>query len=1234
MGNNCRYRVGIDVGLYSVGLSALEIDDSSDNPYEAMPLDFLSIMSVIHDGAIDPSAHKSADSRKAVSGVARRTRRLFKMRRKRYAELDSLLQKYGYPIVQASEMVSNMHGEDPFLPWRARISLVEGFIENEAKRKLSLAIAMRHIARHRGWRNPYSSIGSLVELAPSASSFYTEFFLKIQKWFLQNGFELYPGVTAQTDANGNLVFEGIPEWSKEATGGTRPTIAKLIEPLLVTPPKYRFRRTPAEGSSAEQSIHIGKLHQSDNCYELLKIFEMQRVQMEEQQAFIEAIFHQTNPKDTGAALGLVAKDDLQPSKVRAPRASLAFQRFRILTTLANLRVKDGCAKRPLSDEERHLLFDFLTSWDASRLGPKLSWHDVADTIGVERCDLSGVGGQTADGSPISSKQPPYLNTEYAVLSCTKTNEQLKPLETWWQTADLLSKEFLIELLGNVGVSETSLSEKERAARAQAEEVFADLGSAGEEALSSLDKIRLSSGRAAYSIDTLERLNNRMINEGLDLFEARKKEFGVENDWRPSPNPLGTPTGNPAVDRTIKIVSRWLKACEREWGKPETTIVEHVRDGFRSMKQKREDQADMDKRYKANNAVRNEIIAALGEKPGSGSVGEEAIRHSEIRRWQAIQRQNGCCVYCGTSIDYYNSQMDHIVPRKGIGSSNELSNLVAVCADCNCSKNNTLFSTWADSARVKDATDRVSLWNRDSYFSSDKQFRAFKNDVIARLKQKEEDDPIDARSIESVAWMARELREQIAGHFGYEGVVSSVTDGNNPFALQRVQVFKGWITAEARKASGLEKGLPWIGSRSEKTRLDRRHHAVDAAVIAMMRPGVAKTLIERDALRREARDVGRRSESGSGGDWRTYQGSDEEESSLYCFWRDEQMQRLKELLAKYMEDDRIVVTSPLRLRLGVGRAHQDTVSSLLERKVGDALSAAAIDKAATPALWIALTRQPDYDEVAGLPASDSRCIRVHDRWLNSSDTIHFMAKDEDLDQTKDAVYIPARNGYVAAGDSIHHVRLYRVPKQNSKGKQTGWQYASLRVFQVDLVKHRQCDLFEVDLPQQSISVRSAVPVLRSSLKMGTAEYLGWIVVGDEFLVDPETALFSPNGTKKMNKFMRAFPGTRQFVVTGFNTNSKLTLAPRLLASEGLPTINWEDNEASIKDAVGRTYGRQDWGKDDVDAINSVIEKGCPLSVNEVLGTHPTIVRRNALGVERWKSDNNMPVSWRVLPHPPL
>lgn len=61
-----RYRIGIDVGLNSVGLAAVEVSD------ENSPVRLLNAQSVIHDGGVDPQKNKEAITRKNMSGVARR----------------------------------------------------------------------------------------------------------------------------------------------------------------------------------------------------------------------------------------------------------------------------------------------------------------------------------------------------------------------------------------------------------------------------------------------------------------------------------------------------------------------------------------------------------------------------------------------------------------------------------------------------------------------------------------------------------------------------------------------------------------------------------------------------------------------------------------------------------------------------------------------------------------------------------------------------------------------------------------------------------------------------------------------------------------------------------------------------------------------------------------------------------------------------------------------------------
>ncbi len=753
----------------------------------------------------------------------------------------------------------------------------------------------------------------------------------------------------------------------------------------------------------------------------------------------------------------------------------------------------------------------------------------------------------------------------------------------------------------------------------------------DDALQALDKISLQSGRAAYSVYSLNRLNRRMHDEGLNLHDARKKEFGVDDSWKPAPNPLGTPTGNPAVDRTISIASRWIQACEKRWGKPETVAIEHVREGFSSPKKARKDQQEADKRYRANASLREQVVSAMSEPGDDGVRGPESVRFAEIRRLQAVQRQNNKCIYCGKEITFYTAQMDHIVPRKGPGCSNDLANLVAACADCNAKKNNTLFYRWASEEKRNEVLSRIDTWIEDGYMS-DKQYI---KDVKSRLLQKEEDEPLDVRSIESVAWMARELREQIEGHFHYRQVTFDHVGGNDEFGLQRVTVYRGSVTAAARRASGLENALPWIGGTGGKTRLDRRHHAVDAAVIALMRPGVGKVLIEREALRREQIDsnIAKEEQGRLYGKrfWRNYEGTGKE-NELYLHWRDCQMDALKNLLCKGMEHDRIVVTNYKRLRLGNSRAHEDTVFPLIKRKVGDALSPINIDKAETPALWKALTSHPDFDPEHGLPKDDNRRIRVRGKTLSAQDEIGFMARSEsEFDVVKDAVYAPVRGGFAAIGNSIHHARFYRIPKTNAKGNITGYQFAYLRVFQFDLLKHRKENLFEVDLPPQSISRRSAHPKLRAALDQNTAEYLGWAVVGDEMEIDQAHPYFSPDGKSAINLFMKAFPATKRFKIIGFPMRDQIKLEPLEMSSEGLAEIN--NAGASV---AAKVYGGHQWNDKDTKSINTVLGIGGSYhpSVDLLLNTLPRIIRRNTLGEIRWKSSNNMPTSWSVPPHPEI
>lgn len=1167
-----RYRVGIDVGLKSTGLSAIEIDDSDDNPYGAIPMRLLSIMSVIHDGGVDPDKAKSGDSRKSCSGMARRARKLRKRQVERLRELDNELEQCGFDCKRAESVIDLIAPNDPYYSWKIRALAAADYLDNDAEREAALVVSIRSIARHRGWRNPYSSVNVLQQLSEKPSSFYIEFVDRLVEKHL------------------------IDLQASDVTTTNRLTPAQLVVEAGLLRTEYSFR-----GVGSDSSIHIplGKLHQSDYYHELIKIFRTQRVCAGIQTRILDCVFYQVNPVNVGAASKMIAKDALT-GKIRASKASPTFQQYRILTTICNLSIRSRGTKVPLSTEQRKNIYDYLSSTEAAQT--QTSWHDVAEKLSIDRNHLAGVGGLTEDGDPISAKMPPTMDTERLLLEAVKKHGELASIIDWWHTTSDDEREMFVELASNAGIDRESLDERDARALSNVDRMLSQLP---EEVIQRLEEVELPSGRVAYSVDTMRRLNARMLNEGLNLQDARKKEFGVDSDWQPTANPLGTPTGNPAADRTIRIVSRWLKTCVDKWGVPETVNIEHVREGFTSPKLARRFESDANKRYKKNQQTRDTVSREIKEDIKS-------VSRSDIRRWQALQRQNCQCAYCGRPIDFYTSQMDHIVPRKGPGSTNDRENLVAVCAECNKSKSNIPFARWADKHQLEETIGRVRHWNIDSTFPNRKAFEEYKKDVIDRLQKTEADDPIDARSIESVAWMARELAAQIKGYL-HECEATKVAGTKND---SPVHVYRGWITAEARRASGLEGRLPWIGDRSGKTRLDRRHHAIDASVIAMLRPAVVQVLAERDSMHRAFEDSNDIKSQG----WKDYCG-DGTFYNAYINWRDRQMQALCMLLTRAMNQDQIIVTSPLRLEHSRGKVHEDTIRKCVSQRLGDKMSAAAIDKVASPAIWTALTRLSDYDNKNGLAEDPNRSIQIHGKVLGPDSPIRFMCENLcDLSKEKDAIPTPVRNGFAGAGIAIHHARIYRIKKRHA------YQYVMMRVAAIDLTKCHG-DLFTYQLPMSSVSFRFADHKFKQAFLDGTAEYVGWLVVNDEIAINPTSDLFSTEGTQAIHKFMTAFPTTRRFKVTGFPQKTKIKLEALQLASEGLPNLD-EYKEPLRTQLILRTYGSSDLTDADIKAIGKAFgnDSGLLLSVDKLFNSGVDVVRRSVLGYPRWNSHSGLPNSW--------
>lgn len=1094
--DDLRYRVGIDVGLKSIGFCAVEVDENDQ------PLRLLNSMVFVHDAGVDPNENKAAKSRKLTAGVARRTQRRTAQNKRRLAELDRVLtEKLHWPLPNLEDF------EDPYEPWRTRAELVEHYIKDDAERAEALAIAIRHIARHRGWRNPYLSVDSL--LTPQEPS------------------EFLRGLNERvTQALGR-------EFPADATSG------QLIC-AYIDSPKY----AETQGIRGDAGILSGKLHQFDNVGEIRKICEVQRLDHDVFKLLVRKVFFARSPR--GSAAGLVGHDQIpgQGKYIRAEKAHPDFQLFRMVAVLTNLRIRQGKAERCLTPDELRGLVDYILE---VQLKQQVTWADLADNLGIERADLRGTARASFDGSPALRFPPTDVTAEKIMAS------KVKWLKDWWNSADSERRGFMVDALSNSGGS-TGDNDID-------DEVAELLEAATEDEQAELEKIQLPQGRAAYSLDSLRRLTKRMLEEGVDLHTARKEEFNVDDDWRPEPESIEAPVGNPAVDRVLKQVSRWLRMATQRWGEPAVINIEHTRDGLGSEKVARELLREGQRRQDLNQKNLVEIAQQLGIPVKD--------KRSALIKYAAIQRQNSMCLYCGTTIGFETAEMDHIVPRALSGSTNDRSNLAAVCRACNHQKGAVPFAVWATSGEahadvsLEDAIKRVGMWQKGPGMSP-KQHKAFQREVIARLKSRTPDEEFDGRSMESVAWMAIELRTRIDGFYRKLKAES----------VPSIGIYRGQLTAEARKASGFENRVNLIGGKG-KTRFDRRHHAMDALVIAMMNQSVSQTLALRVNMRESQRITGQEET------WKNFYGKPGQASERFEQWR-EGMLRAVELFNAELAKNAIPFHENVRLRVGSSKVHDDTIRKFIRVKLGEALSVAMIDRAETPALWTALTRLPDFDPKEGLPEDPSREIHIHGRKITADEELNFF--------NSPSACLKVRGGYVEIGSSIHHARVYRID-----GKKT--TYAMVRVFATDLVKMTHEDVFTTPLKPSTISMRTAEPKIRKALADGTATQIGWLVEGDELQIDP-----SKYSGGFIGEVLAQYPQLTNWRVAGFMTIDKLRLKPLHLSKEGFT----EDTS----EAVRKTVDSPGW----LPAINMLLSSGT---------VH--VIRRNCLGEQRTKSDSSLPIS---------
>lgn len=745
-----------DIGSKSIGWAVLGADGDGKPTGEVIAANV-----VLHDGGI-LNANKGT-TRRAVRGEKVRGRRRLKRRKRRLVRLREELEAFGF---------TKQPGWRDRDPWWARHRLASGPVQDPLQVRHLVAIALGHMARHRGWRNPWLP-------APRP---------------------------AETDTPEEIINLARELDAPATLGGVCWALIRQSGPTAV-----RNRNKVPEGEEQRHlREYVPKVHQEHIAAEIAEIWRIQREAHpdlftdESRDALAEVVLEQERP---GVPLERIGKSEIgDPDQYRAPTASPLFQQFRLLDRIANLRIKepDG-AKRRLNQEERQAVYDLLDSPE------QVEWRDVAARLGIDEERL--MGNPDREGT---AGRPPYNQVLAALHNPEIPARDRKRLLAFWENASPDEREALVALAiadRTIEVDDPRTAERV-AGELEAQDLFEVVETVGR---------ALPAGRARYSRQALGDLNDQMA-QGFDHYEAIGRTYGhvptgLTTKW-------DEPVPHAGVEVSMREVRRLVRALEREFGPPVAIGVEIVRDALRT----HEERLEHNRRIARERKAREDARRCLIEDFGIANPTRE-----QIAKREHMDAQGNQCLYCGATqaggFKFETAELDHIVPRAS-GGSTTFENIAAVCRKCNQAKGRRPFALWcaedgeAGAKRMEETLERVSRmarlrWGRSRYFDRSARRwvseREWKLDQIRRRLMKKSLDKEWGEStddLQATAYAARVVRERL----------------QNRYPSIPVRVFSGGLTVALHHETNLVEA---VGLGRKKNRDDRRHHALDAVAVGLL-----------------------------------------------------------------------------------------------------------------------------------------------------------------------------------------------------------------------------------------------------------------------------------------------------------------------------------------------------------------------------------------------------------------
>lgn len=512
---------------------------------------------------------------------------------------------------------------------------------------------------------------------------------------------------------------------------------------------------------------------------------------------------------------------------RGPKSSISSEMVRAYQTLANVKIEHiGGPATQIAPAVRNRIVHEL--FKVSKNPKPLKWSQLRKKLGLADTDTFAGIRQSDEKKDICVKAPAWN------ALCSKLHD-LDPT--------LLNRlHDDIDLADAVCAAATFASSSESYAT-RISELTDGLSKEDIEALLELPYgSKLFTGYASTSLKALQMLRdafedtnvNRLydaeVATGLyDAREALAAKRNASDDGLLMPYSKYSPIcTNPIVLRSCAQLRRVVNSIIRHYGLPDTIRVELANELKHSKYGREQIKKAIDNDKKINDKAKEDIVEFLG-LPDS-----DHVKARDIEKVRFYNEQGGKDPYTGQGIDFGRMltergyvEIDHILPFSR-SCDNSKTNKVLVLTKSNRDKANRTPYEWMTSGEPT-APNWDEFCIRMDVWAKGKEPKHYYSAKLAKLKEDSFTDNVESfisRNLNDTRYISKEVAKWLADCLPFP------EDGR-----RHVFCVSGAATSLMRRIWRI--GI--LDEYGKKNREDKRHHAVDAAVIAACTPSIVKAI---------------------------------------------------------------------------------------------------------------------------------------------------------------------------------------------------------------------------------------------------------------------------------------------------------------------------------------------------------------------------------------------------------